>query len=1268
MKLLSKGKAKIITLVILIACVICAVLASFVLLTSGENKAENIAEITAPDLEVKTTATTTVSIPAFITDSSYASEFTFNGTNEATAKKAYGDNGTSSYMLSVSPRPNDSYCTVTSNSSRLSVTGMLTVGGMFAVQSENGDIIPPGTYTVTCKLNSGCVWEDGTTSDKYLRMIIPKATLSAQTVNFGTIGTQTYNNTLKTPTPSITFKNVYREANLVNNTDFTYSYSNNLSAGTATVTVTGTGKYQGSASTTFKIGGKALTSAMIGEVDPVFYDGTSKTPGVTVTDSALSKTLTAGTDFTYSCTNNLNAGTATITYSGIGNYTGTVTKTFEIKAKDVSSVTVNDVNPQVYTGTAKTPTLTVKDGTRTMTLNTDYTVEYANNINAGSARATITGKGNYEGEKVIEFTISERNIVNASISSIETYIFNGAEKTPTPEVTDGDKTLVEGVDFEFAYANNINVGEASIMLLGVGNYAGTKTAHFTIRTADLTDATVTLAQTPLTYDGTAKNAEISSVKIGTILLVQGRDYTVRYLNNINAGTASIILTGAGDYGGTQTVTYTIKPADISDAEVAGVETSYDYTGSAIKPNPELTLGERTLAITSDYTVEYADNVDLGRATVTLTGTGNYTGSKTVHFTIERASISAVARVTGIEESYEYTGSAVKPEPVVTFGEVTLEKGVDYAVNYTNNVLVGTATLKVTGIGNFDEEIIIEFEIDKATADIEIQYISYDGTATLYTGGNTPSIRAIATIDGNVIEGSVSWIEGSTSLASGEREYTWKFIPTESEHYKTQTGTITLTAVDPELDRITVEWNNGATQPNVFTTTDLEDIISLITVKGVKTDGTDYGEIENYEVIGSWNYGVSEEDILPAPLQGGTYDITVIYEDKEYILQGVVYQDVTFTDLDVTHADGRQIKKSYTALDTFDNNSIKVIAHFSNGDQKTINFGTNGYEIAYQGGRDKLYFGDEKITVSYTFGETTITREVDGLEIAKKKLNLTMLDEVVTYDGEAHTITVTGKYDEAILRVTYNNYKINGNAEEFISNPADVKNAGEYKVKATFTLLGEDNILNYEALGVKEAKLTITRATYGEGITFSKLSADYDDGKPLYTKIEVRNLPDGVEATFRYFDENGYEIDKDDVKDAGKYKIKVNFTVGENYMPIQEITTTFTVNKINPTVAPTVGGQTVAGTKVGNLFLISGDNDTAGTFKLDRTEEVLFEGLNRLYYTFTPEDTVNFNPISFYVDIPVEKSSASDPAGVGGTPVAGTNGGTVDGTLLGIVIA
>ena len=128
----------------------------------------------------------------------------------------------------------------------------------------------------------------------------------------------------------------------------------------------------------------------------------------------------------------------------------------------------------VYDGKAKTPSVTITD----LEAGTDYTVAYANNINAGTAKAVVTGKGNYGGTIEKEFTITPASIAGKIVTlSQVSYTYDGTAKTPEVSV----EGLKAGIDYSVAYANNINVGTATVTITGKGNYTGVLKETFEIK-------------------------------------------------------------------------------------------------------------------------------------------------------------------------------------------------------------------------------------------------------------------------------------------------------------------------------------------------------------------------------------------------------------------------------------------------------------------------------------------------------------------------------------------------------------------------------------------------------------------------------------------------------------------------------------------------------------------------------------------------------------------------------------------------------------------
>ena len=133
------------------------------------------------------------------------------------------------------------------------------------------------------------------------------------------------------------------------------------------------------------------------------YDGKAKKPGVTV--KLNGKTLKNGTDYTVSYSNNTKVGTAKVTITGKGNYTGSVSKTYSIK-NNFKKATVSGISTKAFTGKNITQSITVKYNGKTLKKGTDYTVSYSNNKSIGTATVKIAGKGSYTGTITKTFKIN----------------------------------------------------------------------------------------------------------------------------------------------------------------------------------------------------------------------------------------------------------------------------------------------------------------------------------------------------------------------------------------------------------------------------------------------------------------------------------------------------------------------------------------------------------------------------------------------------------------------------------------------------------------------------------------------------------------------------------------------------------------------------------------------------------------------------------------------------------------------------------------------
>lgn len=151
------------------------------------------------------------------------------------------------------------------------------------------------------------------------------------------------------------------------------------------------------------------------------------------------------------------------------------------KGIPVSTFIIDAIPNQVYTGKEIKPKVNVKVSDKKLTENTDFTVKYSDNVNVGTAKVLVSGKGTYKVlASVANFTIITKDIKNIVVAPVENQAYTGAEIKPELVVTNGEQTLTEGVDYTVTYKNNTEVGTATAEITGIGNYSGKTSVTFEI--------------------------------------------------------------------------------------------------------------------------------------------------------------------------------------------------------------------------------------------------------------------------------------------------------------------------------------------------------------------------------------------------------------------------------------------------------------------------------------------------------------------------------------------------------------------------------------------------------------------------------------------------------------------------------------------------------------------------------------------------------------------------------------------------------------------
>ena len=358
---------------------------------------------------------------------------------------------------------------------------------------KNGNVtalkIGTGYVTVTASANG----YDSVSKD--VKIVVSKKSLNNGLITLSETS-YVYDGTYKKPTATVTFGGkVLQEGK-----DYTISYRNNLNVGVTTVIATGMGDYTGYTSKNFTITKRAMAGGTVSVASSVSFTGSNITPSVTV--KVAGRTLTNGTDYTVSYSNNKNVGTASVYVYGKGNYSGTLSAKFDILPAKQQIQKLETRYKGFYIDWAQKGSAT------------GYDVEYSVNANMNGAASrhltankpdTLTVSG-LTGDKtyyvrvrsytnrngkvyygawsdVKSIKTANNDITKATVSGISTKAFTGKAITQNVTVKVGNTVLKNGTDYTVSYSNNKKVGKATVKITGKGKYGGVITKTFKINPA-----------------------------------------------------------------------------------------------------------------------------------------------------------------------------------------------------------------------------------------------------------------------------------------------------------------------------------------------------------------------------------------------------------------------------------------------------------------------------------------------------------------------------------------------------------------------------------------------------------------------------------------------------------------------------------------------------------------------------------------------------------------------------------------------------------------
>lgn len=312
---------------------------------------------------------------------------------------------------------------------------------------------------------------------------------------------------------------------------------------------------------------------------------------------------------------------------------------------------------------------------------------------AGKKDSTLQKYAEDHGRTFVELSADNRiPLQNEWFEQITSdYEYNGKSHEPEIESSESAPELEQGSDYEVTYENNINAGTATVKITGKDIFCGTVERSFKITPDENGMYVCYFAENNETYLETTFKGKKVEPEVVIDGLVQGKDYTVTYVNNEKPGEARAELTGIGNYKGSETLYFTIY-GKLPAADPIADQT---YTGKELTPAiviPGLKAGE-------DYYMYYEDNQYPGVATVTIYGTGYYKGTATIHFKIIKKTEKFVSNVKLNRTSYTYTGKSIRPSVTVTVNGKKIGSSA-YKLCYKNNKNSGIGTVQVRGIGKY----------------------------------------------------------------------------------------------------------------------------------------------------------------------------------------------------------------------------------------------------------------------------------------------------------------------------------------------------------------------------------------------------------------------------------------------------------------------------------------------------------------------------------------------------------------------------------------
>ena len=491
---------------------------------------------------------------------------------------------------------------------------------------------------------------------------------------------------------------------------------------------------------------------------------------------------------------------------------------FEISLKqqeettfDLKDAAVTVPGTFTYDGAEKTPDVQVVYDGRTLTAGTDYTVAYSDNTNAGTAKATVTGKGSYTGTAAAEFTIGKAAQTLAAEDLVLTYPESGKIAVTGAQGSlafASGKTSIAAVDSDgIVAAKSVGTAQITVSAAETDNYLpGEIKVNVKVSAAPMSKAAITLEKTSFTYDGKAKTPAVT-VKYNGIVLKEGTDYTAAYTANTNAGTAKAAVTGKGNYAGTKAASFTITKAGQkitakASAATVAVGKTVTVTVTGAKGTKSFTSSNTAVATVTSAGKITAKKVGTVTITAKAAATANYNaGSATVTIKVVPAateSLTAANLTKGIKLTYKKVTGAngyiiyrnntkiktITNGSTVTYTDAAANtNGTKYVYKVVAKAATGTSPLSrsvtVYKVAQPAVKTLTNSASKKMTATWAKNakatgyQIQYSTSKTFASGNKTVSINKAATVSkviGNLTKGKTYYVRIRTCKTVGSIKY------------------------------------------------------------------------------------------------------------------------------------------------------------------------------------------------------------------------------------------------------------------------------------------------------------------------------------------------------------------------------------------------------------------------------------------------------------------------------------------------------------------